>query len=213
MMKKKKAIIIGGGGHARVISELLRLLDVHEVLGYIDNEDKKIAALPYLGNDSSLTDTYRPEDVFLINGIASADNVSLHFSVYEKFYKKGYAFETLFHPSSVVSESSVCGKGSQVLARAVINTNAAIGNNVIINTGAIIEHDCVIGAHSHVSSGSVISGSVTVGERTHIGCGSTIIQGIKIGAGCTIGAGSLVLKDIPDGTLAFGVPAKVQKKS
>lgn len=41
--------------------------------------------------------------------------------------------------------------------------------------------------------------------------GSTILNGAKIGRNCLIGAGSLVTQNavIPDGSMAFGRPAKV----
>ena len=45
-----------------------------------------------------------------------------------------------------------------------------------------------------------------------IGIGSTIIHSINIGKGCFIAAGSVVVKDIPDYTLALGVPAKPVRK-
>jgi acetyltransferase-like isoleucine patch superfamily enzyme len=35
---------------------------------------------------------------------------------------------------------------------------------------------------------------------------------VTIGKGCTIGAGAVVSKDIPDYSVAVGVPAKVIKK-
>jgi len=35
----------------------------------------------------------------------------------------------------------------------------------------------------------------------------TVLGGVTIGSGCIIAAGSIVTKDIPDNTLAGGVPA------
>ncbi len=51
-------------------------------------------------------------------------------------------------------------------------------------------------------------GKIHVGERSFIGCNVTVMPGVKIGKRCVIGAGSVVTKDIPDGTVAAGVPAK-----
>ena len=42
-----------------------------------------------------------------------------------------------------------------------------------------------------------------------MGVGATILPGVTIGDDCIIGAASLVSKDIPSGSLAVGVPAKV----
>lgn len=51
----------------------------------------------------------------------------------------------------------------------------------------------------------------TIGNNTLIGMGSIVMNGAVIGENCVIGAGSLVTegKTIPDGTMAFGRPAKV----
>ena len=88
------------------------------------------------------------------------------------------------------------GKGSNIQDNCVIHVDegfdAEIGENVTVGHGAIL-HGCSIGA------------------GTLIGMGSTILNGAKIGTNCLIGAGSLVTQNavIPDGSMAFGRPAKV----
>ena len=52
-------------------------------------------------------------------------------------------------------------------------------------------------------------GKITVGNRSFIGCRSIILPGVNIGERCVIGAGSVVTRDIPDGSVACGVPARV----
>lgn len=53
---------------------------------------------------------------------------------------------------------------------------------------------------------------ISVGSDTWIGGNVTIIGGVKIGKNVIIGAGAVVTKDIPDNSIAVGVPAKVVKK-
>jgi acetyltransferase-like isoleucine patch superfamily enzyme len=48
---------------------------------------------------------------------------------------------------------------------------------------------------------------VQVREGSWIGTGAIILPGATIGRYCVIGAGSVVTKDIPDFTLALGIPA------
>ncbi len=50
---------------------------------------------------------------------------------------------------------------------------------------------------------------VIIGENTFIGQRCTILPGVTIGNNCIIGACSLVNKDIPDNSVAAGIPAKV----
>lgn len=45
----------------------------------------------------------------------------------------------------------------------------------------------------------------------HIGTGVIIMPGVTIGNNCVIGCGAVVTKDIPDNSVAVGVPARVVK--
>jgi carbonic anhydrase/acetyltransferase-like protein (isoleucine patch superfamily) len=75
------------------------------------------------------------------------------------------------------------------------------GYDVTIGDGVTVGHMCLL--HG-----------CTIGNNSLIGMGSIIMNGAVIGNNCVIGAGSLITagKIIPDGTMAFGRPAKVIKE-
>lgn len=50
---------------------------------------------------------------------------------------------------------------------------------------------------------------IQVGSHAFIGVNTIIMPGVTIGSNVVIGAGSVVTKDIPDHSVAIGVPAKV----
>ena len=50
---------------------------------------------------------------------------------------------------------------------------------------------------------------VVIGDRTFVGANAVVLMGVTIGSGCVIGAGAVVTEDVPDGTCAVGVPARV----
>lgn len=52
---------------------------------------------------------------------------------------------------------------------------------------------------------------ITIGNNVWVGGGAIILPGVTIGDNSVIGAGSVVTKDIPENSLAYGVPAKVVK--
>ena len=52
---------------------------------------------------------------------------------------------------------------------------------------------------------------ITVGSNVYIGSKCLIMMGVNIGSNVIIGAGSIVTKDIPDNSVAVGVPARVIK--
>jgi acetyltransferase-like isoleucine patch superfamily enzyme len=53
---------------------------------------------------------------------------------------------------------------------------------------------------------------IEIGEDVWVGAGARILDGIRIGHRSVIGAGAVVTRDIPDASIAVGVPARVVKK-
>lgn len=90
-----------------------------------------------------------------------------------------------------------------------INAKLIIGDNVSIDTGVTIyTHDST---KYYVSGGkdTYIKGDVSIGDNTVIGTMSMISCNVTIGNHCVIGAHSFVNHDIPDYSIAFGIPAKI----
>lgn len=56
---------------------------------------------------------------------------------------------------------------------------------------------------------NVRSGPITIGRGCWFGAKTTVGRGSTVGAHCIVAAGSLVTGDVPDGSLARGVPAQV----
>lgn len=56
-----------------------------------------------------------------------------------------------------------------------------------------------------------IAKPVTIGNDVWIGGNVTILPGVTIGNNVVIGAGAVVNRDIPDNSVAVGVPAKIVK--
>jgi len=52
-------------------------------------------------------------------------------------------------------------------------------------------------------------GRVVLGDNVYIGIRSIVMPGVSIGDNCVVGAGSIVTRDIPGGSVAAGVPARV----
>lgn len=52
-------------------------------------------------------------------------------------------------------------------------------------------------------------GAITVGNNVHIGTNAIIMPGVHIGNNVIIGCGAVVTRNIPDNSVAVGVPARV----
>lgn len=79
--------------------------------------------------------------------------------------------------------------------------NAQVGVNTNIGAGTITcNYD---GEHKHPT---------LIGADVFIGSDTMLVAPLKIGAGARTGAGAVVTKDIPEDTLAVGMPARAIKK-
>ena len=92
-----------------------------------------------------------------------------------------------------------------------------IGAFTYINAkhGVEISDDVQIGSHCSIYSISTIddkNGKVIIKKNARIGTHSTIMPGVTIGENSIIGAYSFVNKNVPDNTLAYGVPIKIIDK-
>lgn len=84
----------------------------------------------------------------------------------------------------------------------VITPQAVIGRNVVVF------NNVTIGVNHFDRSGYPV-----VGDNVIIYTGAKIIGNVKIGHDCIIGANAVVVQDIPDHSVAGGIPARVIKTS
>ncbi len=83
---------------------------------------------------------------------------------------------------------------------------------MLLNKLCSVGHDTRICNFSTAAPGVNLGGNCVFGEGVEFGINSSTIQGVKIGAGAVIGGGAIVVRDIPDNSVAVGVPAKVVKQ-
>ena len=209
--RRLRCIILGGGGHARVLVDMLMLLDTFSLVGILDANRQRwgdeLMGVPVLGGDEQIESIADQVDVFVV-GLGGAGDNRPRQKLYTLGREHGLEPVTLIHPRAIVSRWANLGAGCQVLPAAVINANASLGQNVIINSGAIVEHDCVIGDHVHIATGAKLCSAVNVDQAAHIGAGATVRQLIRIGAESLVGAGAVVVTDVPPQARVFGVPAR-----
>lgn len=102
------------------------------------------------------------------------------------------------------------------------NCTIGFGDNVMIGKNVLIgPYSFIIGDPTHrfnetdlpiVAQGKQSKGGIIIEDNVWIGAGVNILNGVKIGRDSIIGAGSVVTKNIPEFSIAFGVPARVVKK-
>ncbi len=89
----------------------------------------------------------------------------------------------------------------------------SFGNNVKISAGVtFINHDITYKLFNDMKTGhSFVSnrGCIEIGNNVMIGANVMILPNVKIGNNVIIGAGAIVTKDIPDNSVAAGIPCRV----
>ncbi|BBM72076.1 acetyltransferase [Rhodothermus marinus] len=200
--------VIGAGGHAKVV--VASLQDAGWTVDGIldDNSDKwgdRLLGVPILGPISVLHNHSNVRAIIAIGDNRTRKLLASNFPDIQ--------WVTLIHPRAYVHPSVRLGDGTVVFAGAILQPFASVGKHAIVNTGAIVEHDCKIGDFVHVAPGCRLTGGVEIGEGTLVGTGACIIPGVQIGAWVTIGAGSVVVDNIPEGVIAYGVPAQVKRRN
>ena len=87
-----------------------------------------------------------------------------------------------------------------------------IGKNVHITDGTrFITHDGGTLLFRHIVPDLEITKPITLGDNVYIGNNVILLPGVHVGSNVVIGAGAVVSRDIPDNSVAVGVPAKVIK--
>jgi len=107
---------------------------------------------------------------------------------------------------------------SEVLTGIELPCEATLGRRFRIDHfgGIVISGDAVFGDDCVIRNGVTVGlryagqrGVPTVGNRVDIGAGAKILGPIQIGDDVLIGANAVVLIDVPSGSIAVGVPARV----
>ena len=91
-----------------------------------------------------------------------------------------------------------------------------IGDNVRLATNvSFITHDVSHNMLNNLPQNAGVykfaekKGKITIGNNVFIGANAMLLYDVTIGNNVIIGAGSIVTKDIPDNSVAVGVPCKV----
>lgn len=110
--------------------------------------------------------------------------------------------------------------GSRTSFNHGVQLNAAVGGKIIIGSNCLVGPNVIFRTASHryrdkrvlIRDQGHDIGDIVLGNDVWIGAGAILLGGISIGNGAVIGAGSVVTRNIPEFSVAVGVPARVIKE-
>jgi hypothetical protein len=126
-------VIWGAGGHGKVVWSVAQGTGRYRTIRFLDDDPSRVGqmlcgcpieAAPYVGSEADL------EWMIAIgqNPVRGLRHLEAH--------AWGISCASLVHYAAVVDDSASVGRGTVVMAGAIVNAQARIGVNCIINTGA-----------------------------------------------------------------------------
>lgn len=128
------------------------------------------------------------------------------YRIMHRFYNKNrllYLFfqllNSIFSPIDISPSAEIKGGLGFPHALGIVIGECKVGKNVFIY------QNVTIGLKSKGGESPII------GDNVQIGAGAKVLGNIKIGSNSVIGANAVVINDIPENSIAVGIPAKVKK--
>jgi serine O-acetyltransferase len=114
----------------------------------------------------------------------------------------------------IVTSMALCFTGAEIFPQARIGGGLVIKHpaGIVIGSGAIIGRECTL--LQNVTIGEKLNDQgdhsyPTIGHGVTICTGAVIVGSVTVGDGAMVGANAVVLCDVPAGTTAVGVPARI----
>lgn len=208
-------IIIGAKGFAKEILEILHQKGETNGLCFYDDisndlPEKLFGKFSILRNEDEARTYFSTIDSKFSIGIG---NPKLRRMLYEKFTKLGGIYTSTISQNAEIGSFGVeIGDGCNILGGARISNDVKIGKGTMVYYNAIITHDVEIGDFVEISPGATLLGRCKIDNNTQIGAGAIIFPDVEIGENCIIAAGAVVRNNIPNNTMAAGIPAVVKKQ-
>lgn len=208
-------LIIGAKGFAKEVLEVLHQLGQLENLAFFDDISESLPdflyrKFPILKSQAEAAAYFTTQSPKFTLGLG---NPLIRYKMSEKMRLLGGLLSSTISPLCAIGHYGVqIQEGCNIMTGSVITNDVMLGRGCLINLNCTIGHDTIIGEFVEMSPGVAVSGGCSIGDFCNIGTHATILPRITIGHNVIIGAGAVVTKNLPDNSLAVGIPAQIIKQ-
>lgn len=211
----ERIVVIGAGGFGRetldVVEALIAAGESLHLAGVVDSGPRQedlgrlaTRGIRYLGTEDDWLPTAAGDERFVV----AIGSPRVRATVAARLAAAGLRAKTLVHPRAVIGSQAHIGEGVVITSGVQVSTNVTLGDHVHLNPGCILGHDAVLADCVSVNPGAIVSGNVVIETGTLLGAGSVVLQGLTVGADVTVGAAACVTKNVAAGMTVVGVPAR-----
>jgi UDP-3-O-[3-hydroxymyristoyl] glucosamine N-acyltransferase len=112
----------------------------------------------------------------------------------------------------VIGDDVEIGANTVICRGSMPDASTVIGDGTKIDNLVDISHNVVVGKHCYLAPHVCLAGSCEIGDYCWLGLHVAVREHVHVGAHSVIGMGAIVVSDIPEYSIAYGVPAKVVEK-
>lgn len=162
------------------------------VVGYGYEED---TTPPVIGTESTIRDgTIIYDDVIIGDRFATGHNVLIR-------ERTEIGDDVLIGTNTTIDGETTIGSNVSCQTNVYVPAKTTIGDHVFLGPNAVLTNDPYPLRRDVDLEGPVLEAHVSIGAN------ATILSGVTVGRGSFVAAGAVVTKDVPERTLAIGVPA------
>lgn len=212
-IKCKSLVIFGLGDLAQIAHEYFEGDSEYRVVGFtVDREfmptNPVFCGLPVVPFDE-VEKHFLPESHEMYCALVYFKMNRCRDEVCKRAKAKGYSLASYVSSYAFVSPSTKLGEHCFVFEGNVIQTNAVIGDNVILWSSNHIGHGSIIEKDNFISSHVVVSGHCNIGSNCFLGVNSTLANNTKVGEYSWISHGAILSGSIPPNSFVKSVQSEV----
>ncbi|MFF5973163.1 NeuD/PglB/VioB family sugar acetyltransferase [Streptomyces sp. NPDC012769] len=203
-----RLVIIGAGGFARETAQAALAAGL-PLAGHLDDDPAlhgvALDGVPVLGGTERVP---KLKDASFVVCVGNPRDYASRARLVRRLGLPEHRYTTVVHPTASVSASSTVGRGTVLLAHAVLTASVRLGRHVAVMPQTVLTHDDEVGDLATLASGVRLGGGARIGRGGYIGAGALVREGVTVGDWSLVGMGSVVLADVPPGEVWAGSPAR-----